>query len=154
MKGITIDPGAPLFLLDMDSKLLFGVFQADSPLTENLEPTAFVNWYPPNASLKGSPLPYQLKAQVVINTNPISIFDPEYVSTMGKIHLGGELRLSDTKALTNLFAARAGLISKNTVGNKYQNSFHQTERSYRPPFPHVEIVYLDINADVGEIKKR
>ena len=162
MKGVTIDPAASLYLLDMDTKLLFGVFKAESPLTENLDPTAFVNWFPPAASMKGSPLPLQLRFQVVIQCNPISLFDPDYVASMYKVHLGGELRWRDAKNLKNLFSMRSGVFPSHheplTLPPRGPGGGPPNDRFmasvYRPPFKFVDVVHIGINADHGEVKRK
>jgi cleavage and polyadenylation specificity factor subunit 4 len=159
MSGVRIDPAAPLFLLDMDRKFLFGVFQADCPLTNNLDPLAFTSWFPPNP-VGGSPLPHQLRVQIVLHTAPISLFDPEYVSMMGKVHLGGELKLKDTKALTNLFAARAGMLMPgNNQGMRPPPAGHGAYQDrpvsvYRSPFKNFELVPVNVQGDLNEVRRR
>lgn len=174
MQSMTVDDASPLFLLDMDQKCIYGIFQADSKLSENIEPTAFTAWLGvgPNGQ---SPLPFQIRVLVAIRSNPIYLYQPDFIQALGKIHLGGELPLRETKILTNLFAAHAGIIGPNQVLGGFQsNSFnrggsHQSggfnpannpdvgnrfTGYYRPPLKFIDVVPVGINYDFNEIKKR
>jgi hypothetical protein len=77
------------------------------------------------------------------------------------VPLGGALSLKETKALANLFAMRAGVIptvgSQMAAGRKPMGGApggSAPSNMYRPPFPYVEAIPIDVAATPFDIKKR
>ena len=184
MRDIIIHPGAPLFLADMSqcmllgacpslSLLLFlhfvvslyapliappptttGIFHADSPVSENIDPRAFAPW-------DGQPslLPIQLRVTVVVDAQPICFMqDTELMEVFKETgFVAGPISLKQTKALAQLFATRTGVQGagggiKNLPGQPAAPVTHAT--LYRPPFKNIAVVPIDIEGDVYQIKKR
>jgi hypothetical protein len=82
MKDVVISPKAPLFLYDPTRRSLLGLFQAVTPLTENLDPQAFIDWSDPanrNRGTATSALPLQVSFSVVVECPPVFVDDPELV---------------------------------------------------------------------------
>ena len=163
MVDIVIHPGAPLFLCDMSSKLLFGIFTSDTAVSTNIDPTAF-------CSIPGGPsnLPIQLRVTVAHECPPIPITDEELrrtVFTTGfKI---GYLDLDITKKLANIFAVRGGLqvggIGGAIMGNSNLQGSHQgrsgaqapglVNSMYKPQFKFVDVAPIDIQANIRDVKR-
>lgn len=149
----------------MDRQILLGIFQAETAMSENIDPGAFsmlrqLMGFPP----MGSPLPYQIRVQMVLSVNPISAMDPELRTLLGHVNLAGFLPLKETKVLADLFASRAGVLqgkslsstvppSTNIGGAVGESRFGQ-HGVYRPPFKFVDVVNININAAVTDVKKR
>jgi hypothetical protein len=67
-----IFPGTPIFLQDVQSNLIHGLFEAMTPAVHLLDPQAFTMGYLPE-----SMYPVQLKFQVVLQCPVIQDGDPE-----------------------------------------------------------------------------
>lgn len=166
MSDIVVHSGAPLFLCDMSTQMLFGVFAADTAVSTNIDPTAF-------CAFPGGPsaLPIQLRVRVAHECPPVHVLDPELrksIFTMGPMF--GAINVDITKKLANLFAARAGLQVGGVGGaimNAQQfmhggNRLHQAgapmpgmvTSMYKPPFKHVMEVPIDIDADLYQVKRK
>lgn len=150
MRDIIIHPGAPLFLADLSMHCVLGVFNADSPVSENIDPQAFAPW-------EGAPsvLPIQLRISVIIDAQPIFLQDPECAEIFQNGFSYGPIGLKETKALAQLFAVRAGATQgglKNLPGQPAAPVTHAT--LYRPPFKNIAIVPINIQGDMYQIKKR
>lgn len=154
MRDIIIHPGAPLFLADMSQCMLLGIFHADSPVSENIDPRAFA-WQDGLTSM----LPIQLRVTVVVDAQPICFMqDAECMEIFKETgFVPGPISLKQTKALAQLFASRTGVSSgtggiKNLPGQPAAPVTHAT--LYRPPFKNIAVVPIDIDGDVYQIKKR
>jgi len=152
MRDIIVHMGAPLFLLDMQSQCLLGIFNAESPVSENIDPKAFCPW-------EGAPsaLPIQLRVTVVVDAQPIFLQDPECREIFRETGFAlGPMQLKETKALAQLFATRAGALGqgglKHLPGQPAVPVTHAT--LYRPPFKNVAVVPISIEGDLYLIKKK
>lgn len=68
-----IQPGTPLFLQDVTTNLLHGLFEAASPAVLNMEPKAFTR----GGVLQESMYPVQVKFQFVLQAPVLPEHDPE-----------------------------------------------------------------------------
>jgi cleavage and polyadenylation specificity factor subunit 4 len=162
MSDIVIHPGAPLFLCDLSTQLLFGIFTSQTAVSHNIDPKAFV-------SFEGGPshLPIQLRVIVAHECSPIALTDDEIRKNIFiKGPKFGHLDLDITKKLANLFAKRAGLQIGGVGGARMESSRIQqahgrsgapipgmVSTNYKPPFKYFEEVPLDLNADSFQIKR-
>eukprot|EP00596_Hydrurales_sp_CCMP1899_P010005 CAMPEP_0119048116 /NCGR_PEP_ID=MMETSP1177-20130426/57037_1 /TAXON_ID=2985 /ORGANISM="Ochromonas sp, Strain CCMP1899" /LENGTH=612 /DNA_ID=CAMNT_0007023573 /DNA_START=89 /DNA_END=1927 /DNA_ORIENTATION=+ len=146
MKSAAVHAGAPLFIFDEQARVVLGIFQSSSPISDNIDTTAF----------QGQ-LPVQLRFSIVLEAPPLHIQDPEFITIFPAGPTFGPIGLRETKLLANIFATRTGAmpqavapmaIPKGSVGGAAGGG------SYRPPFKNVDIVYIDIKASLFEVKKR
>lgn len=104
-----IHPTSPLFLFDSHNLMLFGLFQALSPVGE-IVPGAFSSR---SSHRNESSFPVQCRVGVVLECAPIHETDKDLRSIFLGRQLGvGPLSLKETKMLANLFAARAGAFAQ------------------------------------------
>lgn len=150
MKDIVIPVGAPLFLLDPLRHVILGVFQAETPLTEQLDPSAFVDWSapPPRLGPPASVLPLQLRFSLQQEAPPLPAQDPDLLRLVfaerQMVPLGGPLSAKEATALAALFAARSDKQSQDGPPGSL----------YKPPFKHCEVVPIDIPGNLYDIKRR
>jgi cleavage and polyadenylation specificity factor subunit 4 len=108
MQGIR--PGTPLFLQDVTTNLLHGLFQAASPAALNIDAQAFTR----NGTLRESMYPVQVRFELVLKAPALQELDPEVMAVFAGRRAGqriGPLSLPATKRLSNMFAFRAGAWS-------------------------------------------
>lgn len=68
----SIRPGTPLYLQDVNSGVMHGLFEAVSPAVFMMEPQAFTGGFLPE-----SRYPVQVRFQVVLEAPMINELDPE-----------------------------------------------------------------------------
>jgi len=152
-KDIVIHQGAPLFVMDYQNQCVLGIFNADSPVSENIDPRAF-------CYMEGGPslLPIQLRVNIAVDGPPIHLQDPEMREIFRETGFRQNIDLKQTKALAQLFAKKAGKLGTTMGGNQGipgQPAAPVTHATlYRPPFKNVAIVPIDIEGDLFQIKKR
>ena len=111
---------------------------------------------------------------------PIHIMDPDLQAIfrdVGGLPMGGQIGLKETKSVANLFALRAGVPIPGSEGlgaglltsssgmsgdggagggmkkSIFGGSLESTS-TYKPPFKNVDVVYININASLFELKRR
>lgn len=152
MKDLVVHPGAPLFLCDYANQCVLGIFNAESPVSENIEPQAFTAF-----GQGPSMLPIQLRVSIVVNAEPIFVQDTDMREIFRETGFRQNIDLKQTKALAQLFASRAGVLGQSGArgGIPGQPAVPVTHATmYRPPFKYVAEVPIDIEAPVFEVKKR
>eukprot|EP00602_Paraphysomonas_sp_CaronLab_P001533 CAMPEP_0185030436 /NCGR_PEP_ID=MMETSP1103-20130426/17406_1 /TAXON_ID=36769 /ORGANISM="Paraphysomonas bandaiensis, Strain Caron Lab Isolate" /LENGTH=646 /DNA_ID=CAMNT_0027565573 /DNA_START=216 /DNA_END=2154 /DNA_ORIENTATION=+ len=103
-----IRQGTPLFLQDLGSGMLYGLFEAVSPPLDNAEPSA---WAGRDRGAM-TPLPVQVRFRIVLRAPPLQPMDPEAAQVFSNRPPAdriGPISLGQTKVLSNMFAARAGV---------------------------------------------
>lgn len=159
---IVIHTGAPLFVCSRMDNMLFGIFQAETPVSENIDPSAF--------AYQGGPsmLPIQCRVSVAHECPMIPLNDDELrrkVFRKGPVF--GPISLELTKELANIFAKRSGLqiggMHGATMGQSH-GAMHgrgsgapgpgMVTSMYKPPFKHIEEVPVDIAAELHQVKRR
>ena len=110
-----IQMGSPLFLLDITNNMLFGLFQASSLPTENLDPNAFMKKR--GGSALECVFPIQVAVMCVLQGAPVPESDPEIRKIFGgKSVKPGPLSMKETKQLCNFFAIRCGAMGGEGMG--------------------------------------
>lgn len=139
-----IEVGCPLFLLDTQANMFFGLFEALSPAIEDMVPEAFKGG-------KGlSAYPIHVRFKVVLEVAPLhgndNILKP--IFNISRPLNVGPLTLQETKQLSNVFAIKKGVMRDPSQGNVKgvgPDSGHKNySAGYKPPFDHVETVIVDI----------
>lgn len=137
------------------------MFKATTPLTENLEKDAFMEWHvQPPVSM----LPMQVRFSIWLQAEPIPLFDLQlrniFLSNSGNPTVG-QLGLLETKALANLFAHRAGVAGGANTGKRVfggevggGGGVVGQQSMYKPPFKHAQAIPIDIHASVYHVKRR
>jgi len=162
MADIVIHAGAPLFVCDLSSQLLFGIFTSETAVSTNIDPTAF-------CSFPGGPshLPIQLRVTVAHECPPVPVTDEEIrknIFTAGPKF--GHIDLDVTKKLANLFAKRGGLqvggIGGAIMGANAMQAVQgrsgapipgMVTSNYKPPYKFVAEVPISIAADLYQVKR-
>jgi hypothetical protein len=149
MRDVIVHMGAPLFVLDYSNQCVLGIFKAESPVSENIDPKAF--------SWNGGPsmLPIQLRVSVALNAPVIYLQDPEMREVFRDTGFRQNIDVKQTRALAQLFASRAGPAPGVMRGMPAPSTGPVTHSTlYRPPFKNVAEVPIDIQGDLATIKKR
>jgi hypothetical protein len=126
--------------------VVLGLFQASTPVSENIEATAFQ-----------SQLPVQLRFSVVLEAPPLHVQDPGFMAIFPHGPVLGPIGLRETKLLANFFATKVGAMPQGgtvPAPKGLQGAPGGGAGSYKPPFKNVELVYIDIKANMFEIKKK
>eukprot|EP00934_Nitzschia_sp_Nitz4_P005765 Nitzschia sp. Nitz4//scaffold230_size58257//14545//16477//NITZ4_006476-RA/size58257-augustus-gene-0.2-mRNA-1//1//CDS//3329543235//5755//frame0 len=104
-----IVPGSTIFLFNVTDRLLFGIFEALTPATMNLEPTAFSK----NPNAKESPFPVQVRIRVGLECPPLEDTDPilnDILRSRGSGRIG-PLTFAQTEAIASLLANECGALA-------------------------------------------
>ncbi len=171
-KDLQISASAPLFIFDTQTSIMLGIFYANSPVTMNLDATAFT-W---GGYHKESTLPVQFRFRHAMECSPmqIPIQDPELQKALGEaIKNMGQLDLPTTKSVANLFAKRCYQAFPHLLANRggpnrgpqrgppgpsgpQGGGFGSSVAGgyYKPPFRHVEVVPVDIGGNLFDIRRR
>ena len=102
-------PGSTVFLFNVTDRLLFGIFEALTPATMNLEPTAFSK----NPNAKESPFPVQIRVRVGLECPPLEDTDPilnDILRSRGRGRIG-PLTFAQTEAIASLLANECGALA-------------------------------------------
>jgi cleavage and polyadenylation specificity factor subunit 4 len=102
-------PGSTIFLFNVTDRLLFGIFEALTPATMNLEPTAFSK----NPNAKESPFPVQIRVRVGLECPPLEDTDPilnDILRSRGRGRIG-PLTFAQTEAIASLLANECGALA-------------------------------------------
>lgn len=109
MKGSALDigPGSVIFLFNVKERLLFGVFEALTVATRNIEPTLFSK----SQKAQSSPFPVQIRVQVSLECPPVQESDPVLNDILrnrgGKV---GPLTHAQAEAIASLLASQCGAL--------------------------------------------
>jgi len=180
MRDIIIHLNAPLFLFDCSTNCLMGIFQAETPVSENIDPTAFAMFGQP------SQVPIQLRFKIVLEAPFVNVADPQVMAIFAESGGPpmGPIGLKETKALANLFATRSGSqfpamggagggggggASGAQAGGAWMGGRQPPTMGmgmgsggamggakpgmYRPPFKNVDVVPIDIQASIVAVKR-
>lgn len=134
MKGAamdTIGPGSAIFLFNVKERLLFGVFEAVTPATMNIDPNAFSKRR--SRHHKGiTPFPVQIRVQVSLECPPVQETDPVLRDILrnrgGK--LLGPITHAQAEAIASLLASQCGALQFMV---EYRKAVEAGDRSVNPP---------------------
>ena len=103
-----IQPGATVFLFNVTDRLLFGIFEALTPATMNIEPTAFSK----NPKATQSPFPVQIRVRISLECPPLEDNDPVFGVILRHRGTGriGPLTHAQTEAIATLLASQCGAL--------------------------------------------
>ena len=105
----SIVPGSTIFLFNVTDRLLFGIFEALTPATMNIVPTAFSK----NPKATSSPFPVQIRVRVSLECPPLEDTDPalnDILRSRGRGRIGA-LTHAQTSAVASLLASQCGALS-------------------------------------------
>ena len=123
-----IQPGSSIFLYNVTDRLLFGIFEALTPATMNIEPRAFSK----NPKSTSSPFPVQIRIRVSLECPPLEDTDP-LVNDILRSRVGGRigpLTHAQTEALASLLAIQCGAMEYMT---EYRTAIQNGERNVTAP---------------------
>lgn len=123
-----IQPGSTIFLFNVTDRLLFGIFEALTPATMNIEPRAFSK----NPKATTSPFPVQIRVRVALECPPLEDDDPLLkdilrTRTGGRI---GPLTHAQSEAVATLLAIQCGAMQ---YMSEYINGIKDGSRAVQPP---------------------
>jgi len=112
-----ISVGTVLFLFNMSTKQVFGIFSAVTEPRMNMEPGAWTRG-PGPSGLMISPFPVQVRTQVLLECPPIIEMDPALKTILAnRPKMIGPLDGSQAQKLADLFATHAGILQPSiTIG--------------------------------------
>jgi hypothetical protein len=123
-----IQPGATIFLFNVTDRLLFGIFEALTPATLNIEPTAFSK----NPKATSSPFPVQIRVRVSLECPPLEDTDPifnDILRARGQVR-SGPLTHAQTEAVATLLANQCGALQ---YMKEYQQGLRDGAQVRAPP---------------------
>ena len=123
-----IGPGSPIFLFNVTERLLFGVFEALTPATINIDPAAFSK----NPKAQSSPFPVQIRVQVSLECPPVQESDPVLHDILRRRVGGriGPLTHAQAEAIASLLASQCGALHFMV---EYRKAVQAGERVIPPP---------------------
>lgn len=103
-----IVPGATIFLFNVTDRLLFGIFEALTPASMNIEASAFSK----NPKATSSPFPVQIRVRISLECPPLEDTDPILVDILRSRGRGriGPLTHAQTEAVASLLASQCGAL--------------------------------------------
>lgn len=123
-----IKPGCSIFLFNVTDRLLFGIFEALTPATMNIVPTAFSK----NPRATSSPFPVQIRVRVSLECPPLEDTDA-ILNDILRTRSGGRigpLTHSQTEAIASLLAYQCGALQYMT---EYESGIKAGEEVVAPP---------------------
>ena len=123
-----IKPGTSIFLYNVTDRLMFGIFEALTPATMNIEPRAFSK----NPKATSSPFPVQIRIRVSLECPPLEDTDP-LLNDILRTRVGGRigpLTHAQTEALASLLAIQCGAMEFMT---EYKTAIQNGERNVAAP---------------------
>lgn len=123
-----IQPGSAIFLFNVTDRLLFGIFEALTPATMNIEPRAFSK----NPKATSSPFPVQIRVRVSLECPPLEDTDP-LVNDILRSRVGGRigpLTNAQAESLATLLAIQCGALD---FMNEYSRGLKKGDRIQAPP---------------------
>jgi cleavage and polyadenylation specificity factor subunit 4 len=123
-----IQPGSTVLLFNVKERLLFGIFEALTPATMNIDPRAFSK----NSRATSSPLPVQIRVQVSLECAPVQESNTVVQSILRRRVGGiiGPLTHPQTVAVASLVASQCGALQFMV---EYQNAVRSGQRVQPPP---------------------
>ncbi len=124
----SIKPGSAIFLFNVTDRLLFGIFEALTPATMNIEPRAFSK----NPKATTSPFPVQIRVRVSLECPPLEDSDP-IVNDVLRTRVGGRigpLTHAQASALASLLAVQCGAMQFMT---EYSEAVKKGDRNAQTP---------------------
>jgi hypothetical protein len=130
MKGAAnaIRPGSSIFLFNVTDRLLFGIFEALTPASMNLEPKAFSK----NPNATSSPFPIQVRVRVSLECPPLEDTDP-ILNDILRDRSGGRIGAvthAQTEAIASLLASQCGALQYMA---EYQQGLQRGMQVKEPP---------------------
>lgn len=104
-----IQAGSSIFLYNVSERLIFGIFEALTPATMNIEPKAFSK----NPKAQTSPFPVQIRVRIALECPPVHDDDPA-VNDVLRARIGGRigpLTFAQSEALASFIAEQCGALS-------------------------------------------
>jgi hypothetical protein len=103
-----IEAGATIFLFNVTDRLLFGIFEALTPATMNIEATTFSK----NPKATSSPFPVQIRVRISLECPPLVDTDPVLSDILRSRGWGriGPLTHAQTEAVATLLANQCGAL--------------------------------------------
>jgi len=123
-----IQPGSSIFLFNVTDRLLFGIFEALTPATMNIEPRAFSK----NPKATTSPFPVQIRIRVSLECPPLEDTDP-VLNDILRTRVGGRigpLTHAQTEAVASMLATQCGAMQYMT---EYNTALKSGQRPTAPP---------------------
>lgn len=123
-----IQPGSPIFLFNVTDRLLFGIFEALTPATMNIEPRAFSK----KTKATSSPFPVQIRVRVSLECPPLEDTDP-ILNDVLRTRVGGRigpLTHAQASALASLLAVQCGAMQFMT---EYSTAVKRGDRNVQTP---------------------
>eukprot|EP00979_Chaetoceros_neogracilis_P000673 scaffold162_cov267-Chaetoceros_neogracile.AAC.23 len=123
-----IKPGSSIFLYNVTDRLIFGIFEAVTPATLNIEPRAFSK----NPKATSSPFPVQIRVRVSLECPPLEDTDP-LVNDILRTRVGGRigpLTNAQSEALATLLAVQCGAME---FMNQYSTEATNGNRNAQTP---------------------
>jgi cleavage and polyadenylation specificity factor subunit 4 len=123
-----IRPGCSIFLFNVTDRLLFGIFEALTPASMNLEPKAFSK----NPNATSSPFPVQVRIRVSLECPPLEDTDP-FLGDILRNRSGGRigaLTYAQTEAIASLLASQCGALQYMT---EYEQGLQRGDKVTAPP---------------------
>mmetsp|Transcript_6680 Transcript_6680/g.7252 ORF Transcript_6680/g.7252 Transcript_6680/m.7252 type:complete len:604 (+) Transcript_6680:104-1915(+) len=123
-----IQPGSSIFLFHVTDGLLFGIFEALTSATSNIQPRAFSK----NPKATSSPFPVQIRVRVTLECPPLDNKDP-ILNDILRTRVGGRigpLTHGQTEALATLLATQCGAMQYMT---EYSTALKNGERDVAAP---------------------
>jgi cleavage and polyadenylation specificity factor subunit 4 len=103
-----IEAGTTIFLFNVTDRLLFGIFEALTPATMNIEPAAFSK----NPKATSSPFPVQIRVRISLECPPLEDTDPIFNDILRSRDRGriGPLTHAQSEAVATLLANQCGAL--------------------------------------------
>lgn len=103
-----IAPGSTIFLFNVTDRLVFGIFEALTAATTNIEPTAFSK----NPKATSSPFPVQIRVRIALECPPLEDTDPLFNDILRSRGRGriGPLTHAQAEAIATLLAQQCGAL--------------------------------------------
>ena len=123
-----IRPGSSIFLFNVTDRLLFGIFEALTPASLNIEPRAFSK----NPNATSSPFPVQIRVRVSLECPPLEDNDPilnDILRSRGTGRIGA-LTHAQAEAVATLLATQCGALQYMA---EYQQGSRRGENVAAPP---------------------
>lgn len=151
---VHIPAETPILIFDTQAGILLGLFLTTANSQLNIDPKAFNFSNQPNPT--SSSLPIQAPIKSLVEGSPIQIMfhDNELKQALGQ-HYGNFttfLPLKETKELCSLLSRRYYTIV--LARNSAKPGANQGAGFYTPPFKNVEVVPINIEGNIYEIKRK
>ncbi|CAM9148497.1 unnamed protein product [Chrysoparadoxa australica] len=103
--GKELRAGDPVFLMDVDQRLVFGIFEAATPITPRLDPGLC------SGGPGATPIPHQVRVRVALEAAPAALQDPAVVDILPPSPTPVNITAEQSQCLATLMARRAGALN-------------------------------------------